>query len=41
MRDGIVMVGGLSVCLELPGTLEFTGFVVLGPVLTVLVITEV
>ena len=34
MRDGIVTVGGLSVCLELPGTLGFTGFVVLGPVLT-------
>ena len=31
------MVGGLSVCLELPGTLGFTGFsdvVVFGPVLT-------
>ena len=39
MLDGIVMVGGLSVCVELPGTLGFTGFsgvVVFGPVLTVL-----
>ena len=44
MRDGIVTVGFSSVCAELPGVLGFTGFsgvVVFGPVLTVLVITEV
>ena len=44
MRDGMVTVGFSSVCAELPGVLGFTGFsgvVVFGPVLTVLVITEV